>query len=284
MVNFLSVNILCDNTAAGNFLGEHGLSFFIQVDDKNILFDTGKGEVLEHNMLEAGLKPSMLDFLLFSHGHYDHTGGISYIFKDEDLCAKARKKMISIYMHKEALNEKFSKTLNGPKYIGTSDENIMILQQYNDITFYNQSNIEILPGVTLTGEIPRLNPIENRKTKFFLNKELSEVDNIKDDQALYIKTSKGIVVVLGCCHSGLANTLDYITELEQVDTIYAVIGGTHLRNADNKQLDFTIDILKKYRVKLFAPIHCSGQRASAYMFYKTQDIFREANAGCVFNF
>ena len=282
MIDSLSIKILCDNTASGNYLGEHGLSFLINTGDTNILFDTGKGEVIAHNMQEAGIKPSDIDLVVFSHGHYDHTGGISYILNDSLFATKFSDEKNRIYMHADALNAKYSKTISGPKYIGISKENKNILNKYSDITVFNKESLEILPGVHLTGEIPRINSEENVKTKFFLDDKLSIVDSIVDDQSLFIKTPKGIVVILGCCHSGLANTLDYISKLANTDSIYAVIGGTHLRNANRSRLDFTIEVIKKYNVKLFAPIHCSGQRASAYMFAQLEDIFQEANSGAAF--
>ena len=282
MIDSLSIKILCDNTAAGNYLGEHGLSFLINTGDTNILFDTGKGGIIAHNMQEAGVKPSDIDFVVFSHGHYDHTGGISYIFNDLLFATKFREEKNRIYMHPNALNAKFSKTISGPKYIGISKENKDILKRYSDITVFNKESLEILPGVYLTGEIPRTNPEENVETKFFLDEKLSIVDSIVDDQALFINTPKGIVVILGCCHSGLANTLDHISKLAETYSIYAVIGGTHLHNANRSRLDFTIEIIKKYNVKLFAPIHCSGQQASAYMFAQLEEIFQEAHSGAAF--
>ncbi len=109
-------------------------------------------------------------------------------------------------------------------------------------------------------------------------------DIMKDDQALYINTEKGIVVVLGCCHAGFANTLDYIAKLTETDTIYGVIGGTHLRNANVAQLNFTASILEKYNVQLFAPCHCSGVLSSAFLYAKQSEIFKECQTGASFIF
>ena len=101
---------------------------------------------------------------------------------------------------------------------------------------------------------------------------------------MLFKTEKGIVVLLGCCHAGLANTLDYIAQLAATDTIYAVIGGTHLMKASSAQLNFAAETLRKYNVRVFAPCHCSGQKSSSYLYSKNPDIFEECYSGSSFMF
>jgi len=284
MIKTLKIQVICDNTASGAFLAEHGLSFFIQADDINILFDTGRGFAFKHNINEAKINLEKIDHIIFSHGHYDHTGAISYFFNSQGVKEKINNGKIKIFLHPNALKEKYSKTPNGPKYIGITDKNKRILKKYSNSIVFNSSLEKITQNIKLTGEIPTVNKKENVKTKFYSDKNLTIPDNLLDDKALFFKTSKGIIVLLGCCHSGLANTLDYISKIEKSNKIFAVIGGTHLKNADKTRLDFTIDTLKKYNVDLFAPNHCTGQRSICYIYSKLDSIIQPAPAGTIFNF
>ncbi len=273
----LKISVLVENRASQTFLGEHGLSFVIRSDNKTVLFDTGKGEILEHNIKVMNLNPEKIDALVLSHGHYDHTGGLEHL-------AKCLNTEIQVYAHPAALEPKFSKSSTVFKYIGISKNNRNYLQKLDTNLIFTEKPTKITENISCTGEIPRTNSIENRSTKFYLDKTTSNPDIMRDDQALYINTEKGVVVLLGCCHAGFANTIDYIAKLAKTETIYAVIGGTHLRNANFAQLDFTASVLKKYQVQLFAPCHCSGGLSSAYLYAKNPNIFRECHTGTSFIF
>ena len=277
MINKLKISVIVENTAAQLLLGEHGLSFLIRTDTHTLLFDTGRGEVIEHNLKELCQSPENIDVLLISHGHYDHTGGIEYL-------SSHLRPDIKAYLHPAALEPKYSNIPGGFKYLGISDNNREYLLSLGENLILTEGVTEIYDGIFLTGEIPRINSIENRSTKFYLDRELTVPDLMKDDQALFFHSPKGIVVLLGCCHAGLANTLDYVAKTAETDSIHAVIGGTHLRNANQAQLDFAADTLKKYNVKIFAPCHCSGEKSSAYLYSKNPGIFSECAAGTSFIF
>ena len=283
MINQLKIQILCDNTASGNYLGEHGLSFFIESDDMNILFDTGRGYTFTHNVKISEIDLQKTNFLILSHGHYDHTGGISDFFRISGIKQKISNNF-KIIMHPKTLDEKYSKTPEGAKYIGISPDDKETLMKYSNNIETTKKLVTISSNIKLTGEIPLINKLESANNHFFINKELSAADKLPDDKALFFKTSKGIIVLLGCCHSGLGNTLDYISEVEKTDSIYAVIGGTHLRSAKKARLDFTIDILKKYNVSFFAPNHCTGQKSISYIYSQIPSIIHPAPAGTRFIF
>jgi 7,8-dihydropterin-6-yl-methyl-4-(beta-D-ribofuranosyl)aminobenzene 5'-phosphate synthase len=91
MINKLTIQVLCDNTASADYIGEHGLSFFVKSDNINILFDTGRGYAFEHNAKVSKLNLQETDYLIFSHGHYDHTGGISDFFKIQETEKKRKR-------------------------------------------------------------------------------------------------------------------------------------------------------------------------------------------------
>jgi 7,8-dihydropterin-6-yl-methyl-4-(beta-D-ribofuranosyl)aminobenzene 5'-phosphate synthase len=277
MVTKLDITVIVDNTAYKKLLGEHGLAMLIEVGDKTILFDTGKGIITEHNFNELGVDVSKITDLVLSHGHYDHTGGLSYLQKIPEFSPN------NIFIHPDVLAGKYARNLNGTsRYIGVAENNREWLIAQGDKLHSDEMSQVITPLIKTTGLIPQVYKEENVKTPFYLDKELIEVDEMKDDQALFIMTEKGVVVVLGCCHRGLANTLSHISALTQTKSIYAVIGGTHLHESDSKRLEFTAKIVKEYDIKHFIPMHCTGFNAAAYLKNKFPDTVQYGHTGFKF--
>ncbi|MBP7934268.1 MAG: MBL fold metallo-hydrolase [Phycisphaerae bacterium] len=118
--------------------------------------------------------------------------------------------------------------------------------------------VELSAGVWLTGQIPRHHDCEDTGGSFFLDESLTELDAIIDDQALYVKTGNGIVVLLGCAHAGVANTLDHVCASTGEDRIHAVLGGMHLLNANERRLDRTSQRLRDLAVQRIGLAHCTG--------------------------
>lgn len=272
------ITILVDNTASGDLIAEHGLSTLIERDDAVVLFDAGQGEAFDHNIERLGVDLRTVTQLVFSHGHYDHTGGIATLARTKDFSP-------AIYMHPAALEEKFAREPDGSaKFIGISKANREWLLARGDDLRLSKDSAEIAPGVVTTGEIPEIFLEESCSTRFRLDKDLTQVDDIADDQSLFLRTGEGIVVVLGCCHRGLANTLAHVAMIAGTDEIVAVVGGTHLRHADSDRLDFTVETILKHRVKRFVTAHCTGIESAAYLKEKLPEICTPGYAGMTLNF
>ena len=120
---------------------------------------------------------------------------------------------------------------------------------------------QIFSGMSVTGQVSRLNDYEDVGGAFFVDENCQRPDEVFDDQTLFIESSKGLVVVFGCAHSGVVNTLDYISKLTGYNKIYAVIGGMHLSNASRVRITNTIEAFKKYEIRKIVPLHCTGQKA-----------------------
>ncbi|MEJ2648406.1 MAG: iron-sulfur cluster assembly scaffold protein [Sedimentisphaerales bacterium] len=247
----LSIRILVDNTSSDNFKSEHGLSLWIRYGQKSILFDTGQTNLLLQNAKISGVDLTDTDAIVLSHGHYDHTGCLPAVLK---IASKAK-----IYLHPAATEQKFSQKNSGANYIGMPDLAKKSIQ--GRLVTWTAAPAYLFPTLAVTGQIPRINDFEDVGGAFFTNDNCQEPDELLDDQALFIESTKGLVVVLGCAHSGVVNTLDYISELTGQNEIYAVIGGMHLINASKIRIANTVEAFKKYNVQKIVPLHCTGQKA-----------------------
>jgi 7,8-dihydropterin-6-yl-methyl-4-(beta-D-ribofuranosyl)aminobenzene 5'-phosphate synthase len=252
MIQNIRITTLVENTASGaDLLAEHGLSFWIEYGDKRILFDTGQSNILIKNAKVLGIDLAKIDAIVISHGHYDHTGGLSDVL---EIAAKAK-----IYLHPGATEPKFSKNVSGAKSIGMPDSAKEAIQGQHMI--WTATPATIFPGISVTGQVPRMNDYEDVGGAFFVDENCQKPDELLDDQTLFVESTKGLVVVLGCAHSGVVNTLDYISKLTGYNKIYAVIGGMHLLNASQIRIANTIEAFKKYEIQKIVPLHCTGQNA-----------------------
>ena len=253
------LTILVDNSSATGLVCEHGLSLWIEAEDRRILFDTGQGTALERNGRSLGIELNQTDFLIASHGHYDHTGGIKLIF---DIAPE-----VKVYLHPMALGPKYSQKDRQVKPIGMPDSAKDAIQDFGGKrrVFWTEIPTEIIPGLFVTGPIPRITDFEDTGGKFYVDPCCQTADQLVDDQAIFFETIRGLVVLLGCAHAGVVNTVDFITKFMQKNHLFAIIGGMHLLNASLLRIDNTIDVLNQYGVQVVAPLHCTGKTASERM-------------------
>lgn len=262
-----SIRVLAENTVVpGGLLGEHGLSFYMEWGDRRILFDTGAGEVLGHNAKQLDIDLNAIDTIVLSHGHYDHTGGLLEVLE--------RSPHATVYMHPAATENKYAMTgENTSRYIGMPEKvrQELACGKYNGVT--TEKSTEIAPGLFVTGPIPRKTDYEDTGGHFFLDEQGEQPDPMADDQALFFFTPEGVVVLSGCAHAGLINTLRYVYEISGHKQIHTVCGGTHLVNASGERMESTIRALKRFNLTSLRPAHCTGLPAMAALFTEFTSIF-----------
>ena len=264
------ITVLVDNTPFANLESEHGLSFWIDYNGRHILFDTGQTDMIGRNAKKIGIDLSLTDAIILSHGHYDHTGGIPSVLKSTGKPA--------VYMHPRATETKYSRKPNRIKMVGMSDrvkESIDFLTLKCKIV-KTEKPTEVLPGFSVTGQIPRKTTFEDTGGDFYLDQSCTVPDLVPDDQAAWFDTDNGLVVILGCAHSGVVNTLDYISSLTGRKKIHALVGGMHLVNASPERVKFTIEAIEKYGIEQIGPAHCTGSEATR----KIKDAFEEKYFEC----
>ncbi len=273
MVEHLRITVLAENTAgARDVLAEHGLSFWIEANERRILFDTGQGRVLEHNAKTLDVDLKTAEIVALSHGHFDHTGGLNRL---ADRLSK-----LSVHAHPLAFEAKWSRMRDGRvQAIGAPVPSVAALIERVGTFVPTQEPRKLIDGVWLTGQIPRCNDFEDTGGDFYLDAGCTTPDPLLDDQAMFIETPRGLVVLLGCAHSGLVNTLDYIGELSGQSRVHAVLGGTHLLAARENRLTRSIEALQRFGVEVVGASHCTGHRAMARLWSTLPDRCAPCAAG-----
>jgi len=253
----MTITILIeDSVSAPTLMAEHGLAFWIDTVSRCILFDTGQSRLIMANANELKLDFDAVDIVVLSHGHYDHCGGLAAVL------ANAADN-VTVYAHPCALDPKYKRTETGTRMIGMSIQCRQALYE----GCHNLKTVtiptEIAPGMFLTGEIPRSHPEEQSEPGFCLDAQGRQADSLLDDQALFIRTPAGTVVVLGCAHAGVINTLDYICHLTGGQPLHAILGGMHLHSASDERIAWTTKSLQQFSIERFYPMHCTGAKAVA---------------------
>jgi 7,8-dihydropterin-6-yl-methyl-4-(beta-D-ribofuranosyl)aminobenzene 5'-phosphate synthase len=275
----IRITVLVENTAhRRGLLAEHGLAYWIEAGDSRMLFDTGQGLALAHNANKLGIDLSTADAVLLSHGHYDHTGGLH--------AELGRFRNATVYAHLTAFRERFIRRDDGSAQpVGSPIPSVDELRPHvKQLIHPRRTPVQIADGVWMTGEIPRQNNFEDVGGAFYLDRSCTTPDPIIDDQAVYIETGQGVVVLLGCAHAGVVNTLDYIRSLTKEARIHAVLGGMHLLHADEHRLCETVRRLREFDVHRIGPAHCTGFAAMARLFHELPDRCYPCVAGTQFEF
>jgi 7,8-dihydropterin-6-yl-methyl-4-(beta-D-ribofuranosyl)aminobenzene 5'-phosphate synthase len=259
MLTDTRITMLVDNQAGKGQAGEglaseHGLSFWIESEGKQILLDTGQGRALEHNAPALGIDLGKADILVLSHGHYDHTGGVAYVLR--------RAKAADVYCHPGVRLPRYAVRDGKSKPIGIPRRSLRALDGWPpEHVHWVQRPLQLSDKIGVAAPIPRVTGYEDAGGPFYLDPEGKRPDTIEDDLALWIETVRGVIVCLGCAHAGLVNTLDHIRALTRGARVRAVIGGFHLGNAGPERLDETIAALRASGSDLVVPCHCTGEAA-----------------------
>jgi 7,8-dihydropterin-6-yl-methyl-4-(beta-D-ribofuranosyl)aminobenzene 5'-phosphate synthase len=254
-------------------IAEHGLSIFMKTDCGNYLLDTGQGKAIINNALVLGLEMRTIQGIIISHHHFDHTGGLGPVL---DLIGAS-----DIYAHPDFFKESYSVRGNTVRYIGVPYPRPLLDAKGATFNFSNEFR-SIGPELWLTGEVPRRTDYELGDENLVVKSGNAYLkDELLDDQSVVIETDKGLFIVLGCCHSGIINTLSYIVEKTGQKHIHAVIGGTHLGPVSDEQREKSIEALKAFDIERLGVSHCTGLKTASRLAGEFGDRFFFCNVGTV---
>ncbi len=238
-------------------IGEWGFAALVEADGHRILVDTGaKPDTVLLNVRELNLDLSDVREVILTHNHSDHVGGLLTLRRE--------------FMKKNPAALSIAHVGKGIFYSRPQDgeeDNVMLaLRKEYEATggkfVEHDAPVELFPGAWLTGPVPRQYPERNWSVTGKVQTPTGLVeDNIPEDQSLVLNTTKGLVVVSGCGHAGIVNTLTFAEKEFPSTPVYALVGGFHLFAATDEQLDWTADKLKGFGVSYLIGAHCTGIEA-----------------------
>ncbi|MHA1378647.1 MAG: MBL fold metallo-hydrolase [Candidatus Helarchaeota archaeon] len=272
---------------AVNALAEHALAMSIEVDGTNILYDFGgMGFALLKNFGIFNINPEIYQKAVLSHGHFDHFGSLikvlpllgpnKEIIVDPDIY---KQKVAYLSEAGDVLDvESLQKNYKAIKKTGKITEmpglKKKILEKF---TTDNQQKLietnkplQLAPGVWTSGEIELFDEKELTNNLFLkISKTEFEIETFRDEIAIYIKIKdKGLVVLTGCGHSGIMNTIKHGQKLSGIDAVYAVIGGFHLNWSTEEHLDNIVNYFTKLKPTIICGMHCTGFKFNSKLLTK----------------
>ena len=235
--------VLLDNHSDKEiFETEHGLSFYIETGYSKILFDTGQSEAFIHNALKIGVDISDIDYLVLSHGHFDHTGGIEN-FLQYNQNAK-------ILIRPEALLPKY----HGNRYIGIPPQ--LKIPEKRMIQIGNNYSID--PVTEVTGNIQVGHPEDTHYEDFFIKAQEGILpDTFRDEVFLTLKVNGKITIITGCSHNGILNIIEMARQ-HFTEPVGGIFGGFHLKDSDEQTVKKTAEFLNAANIERIVTGHCTG--------------------------
>lgn len=296
----LKITTLIENMPddGGLLACEHGLSLYIEFAGRKILFDTGQTGEFVPNAHKLGKSLADVDFIIISHGHYDHSGGVLRLMEEPADASCADCCLIPMYVGEEFFLKKYKHLSDGTyRYNGNGftegdlpagkvalhkinedvtylEENIMLFKNFQRVTQFEKPNPKFVveklgrpgdnPGILMErteafaggfAELPGIPETSHADVRTEM--PVYEQDDFRDEIALGLRTSKGLVLVVGCSHVGIVNILQTVME-RTGEQVYSVLGGTHLVEADEERLDKTMEALRGCGLAQIAVSHCTG--------------------------
>ena len=250
----LRITLIVDNATPAGLVEEHGFAAWVEAGDQRIVFDTGQGLAFEHNARHLGIDLDQADALVLSHGHYDHSGGVGAFL--------AANSHAPVFSSRDTQVRRFScHPDQPPRMIGIGEATLSAL---NALPVSRRIELDapryIGPGIGITGPVPRQTAFEDAGGPFFFDVAGRHPDPVGDDLALWFETTDGLLVLTGCCHSGIVNTVDYIRKITGITRMNSIVGGLHLLHASPQRLGQTLRFLHECTLKRLIPCHCTGAR------------------------
>lgn len=247
----MKITVLVDIQSKNSHLKAEGaLSLLIEDKGKTILFDTGFSDIFLSNASKLNLQLDKIDYVILSHGHFDHTWGLDHLIHHLFIKRRKSKKFQkpTLIAHPDVFKSRYLDIFGeiGPNISKDKAENHFNLK-------LSKEPLWITKDILFLGEVPRINDFEAKEA---IGQIDGKDDYVLDDSALAIRTSKGLVIVTGCSHSGICNICEYSIKLFKTDKIYDIIGGFHITKENENRIEPTINYLQDFNIPKLHPCHC----------------------------
>lgn len=266
------ITTLSENTAQLGFLGEWGLSILVEAESAKVLLDTGMSISAVHNADLMGIDLSTIDVIVLSHAHGDHTGGLQEVLR------RVRKE-VQVIAHPDIWVPKYVMFGEMKRYVGIpfTREN---LESFGVSFNLTRKPFKISADIMTTGEIEMTTDYETIDDRLCVKKGDKMVpDPLADDLALIVRTSEGLVLITGCAHRGIVNTVRHVQKLTKGEYIHTILGGMHLMVASQERVQKTASEMKELGLQRLGVSHCTGFQASAALAGEFGEVFFLNNAG-----
>lgn len=271
----MKITTLIENKSGSNedLDTEHGLSIYIEIDGKKVLFDTGQSGDFIDNAKKLGIDLKDLDYVIISHGHFDHSGGFERLIGEIN-------PHIKLFVGKGFFHKKYALRESGDyEYIGNPFDESFLEENNIPVKYIDEDILNITENLMIITNFNRKEEFENTNTTMYLKENGKyELDKFLDEISLGIKTDKGLVVIVGCSHPGIVNILDTIIERTGMD-VHTLIGGTHLVKEDDEKINNIIEYLKEKDIKLIGACHCTGKQGETMLIQQLEEEFISNNTG-----
>ncbi len=265
------ISVLCDNETLNDSLGkEWGLSMAIELPGDSLwLWDCGTTSLFLKNAAEMKIQPEKAKGIALSHGHWDHTGGM------DDLMAANF--MGPVYAHPDFAAKRYSREDDG------SSKDASFPCEYPG-TIIVRDHVELDDGLFMITSIPRREGFFEATNGLFTDPEQTATDHVPDDAFLLLMSSSGPIVILGCCHSGIGNSLYHLRDLTGIDRVHAVLGGLHLYNCKEDEFERTAKIIEEFKPEVISAGHCTGKDGFSFLQDRLSCTVLPMGSGAVYNF
>lgn len=275
----MKVTVLIDNNPHPklSLCHEHGLSFYFEFDGFKWLLDVGASDKFYHNAQKLGINISDVDYLIISHGHADHAGGLQ---KFLEVNTKAK-----VFLSSHIKDKTFYSQRRGPERNISIDQGLM--ETYAQRFEFIHSNTSISENISLLCEFSDQYPKPKaNQTLYILESEQKKADTFNHEIVLNINTPKGIIVFSGCSHNGILNILKSCSTFYSKN-IVACIGGTHLISSDEKlgfesekEIQKIASMIKRcYPNIILITGHCTGREIAELLSQELDSNFKTFYTG-----
>ncbi|MBE6072444.1 MAG: MBL fold metallo-hydrolase [Clostridium butyricum] len=278
----MKITTLIENNAdkEEKLKNEHGFSLFIETTKGNILFDTGQTGDFIDNAKKLNIDLSSINTIVLSHAHYDHCGGIKRLLEEYDIKPQI---IISENFFKNSNKYRYlSEEINNViykepayKYIGIDFNEKYLKEKCIPIKYLKENMYKINDEVYVFTNFKKIHDFEktNINMKIKINENEYVIDPFIDEISIGLKTREGIVILLGCAHPGFLNIVDSIAEYSN-ENIIGIIGGTHLKDADEERVNKSVEYVNSLNLKLLGLSHCTGNKVATIFSDKCQNTFK----------